>query len=174
MVNEPDIQLALDELKSQDPPNYRATAKKYKIGHTTLMRRHKGQTMSNQQAHSVYKKLLDDSQEEVLLQHINNLTDRGMPPTPKILANLVREMVKQPIGECWVRRFCKRYSSRLKSLYLRAIDQTRHVADNSAYFEHFYANVRLRSHLPCSITYHLKVGRKGGEIPYKATEYLQF
>lgn len=45
--------------------------------------------MSNQQAHSVYQKLLTNAQEDVLLQHINTLTSQGVPPTPQILENLV-------------------------------------------------------------------------------------
>lgn len=143
MVNEADIQAAINDLESQEPPNYRATAKKYNIDHTTLMRRHKRKTISNREARSIHQKLLTDAQEEVLLKHILDLSDRGIHATPQILENLIVEIVRHPIGQCWVRRFCERNKDRIKSIYLRGIDQTRKVADNSAYFEHFYSTVRV-------------------------------
>jgi hypothetical protein len=59
-----------------------------------------------------------------------------MPPTPQILENMIIKNVKQPIGKNWVARFCKRHETKI--IYLRAIDQVRKVADNSAYFEYFY------------------------------------
>ena len=141
MVNEKDIQKAISDLRSQKKPNYARTAEKYDVDRTTLMRRYKGQTTSNHEAHSIYQKLLTDAQEEVLLRHISDLSDRGMPPTPQILENLIVEIVRRPIGKCWVRRFCQNYKDRIKSVYLRGIDQTRSVADNSMYFEHFYSTV---------------------------------
>jgi len=143
MVNEKDIQLALDDLKSQEVVNFAATAKKYNLDRTTLMRRFKGKTTSNQDANSIHHKLLTDAQEEILLRHISDLSNRGMPPTPQILENLIVEIVRKPIGQCWVRRFCQRHKNEIKSVYLRGIDQTRKVSDNSAYFEHFYLGVRL-------------------------------
>jgi hypothetical protein len=142
MVNEAAIQLAINDLKSQDVINFTATAKKYRIDRTTLMRRYKGQTASHAEAHSTHLKLLTNAQEEVILKHISDLSERGMHPTPQILENLIVEIVRQPIGQCWVRRFCQRHRDKIKSTYLRGIDQTRKVADNSVYFEHFYSVVR--------------------------------
>ncbi|PVH90585.1 hypothetical protein DM02DRAFT_472763, partial [Periconia macrospinosa] len=114
----------------------------YNLDRTTLMRRFKGKTTLYQASRSVHQKLLTDAQEEVLLQHITDLSDRGMPPTPQILEKLIVEMVREPVGKCWVRRFCQRYENKIKSIYLRGIDQTRKVADNTAHFEHFYQVVR--------------------------------
>jgi hypothetical protein len=138
MVNEEAIQKALDDLESQEAPNFTAVAKTYEIDRTTLMRRYKGISRSHQEAHSESQSLLTIRQEAVLLKHINDLTDRGLPPTPQILRNLVFEVVKVQPGKNWVYRFCQRYQNKIKSLYLRGIDQRRHVADNSAYFKHFY------------------------------------
>lgn len=142
MVNEADIQKALDDLESQEVPNYSATAKKFKIDRRTLQRRHKGISKPKESAYSESHMLLTIEEEEVLVQHINNLSDRGLPPTPQILRNLVFEIAKKQPGKNWVAAFCKRHQDKIKSLYLRAIDQTRQVADNSAYFEHFYTTVR--------------------------------
>jgi hypothetical protein len=97
--------------------------------------------MSHQEAHSIYQKLLTDAQEKVILQRITTLTNRGIPPTPLILENLVVEFVKQPVGKNWVYRFCQRHGDRVDSKYLRNIDQTRQIADNSPHFGHFYETV---------------------------------
>jgi len=37
---EKDMEEALADLETQDEPNYSTTAKKHKVGRTTLMRRH--------------------------------------------------------------------------------------------------------------------------------------
>ena len=105
------------------------------------MRRYKRQTASQQESVSVYKKLLTTAQEETLITHINRLTDRGLPPTPKILENIAKELIKQQPGKKWVYRFCQRYEDCIKSRYLRAIDQQRQIADNSPYFQHFFNTV---------------------------------
>jgi hypothetical protein len=46
MVNEEDMKQALAEIESSKDPNYRAIAKKYKLTHTTLLRRAQGKTTS--------------------------------------------------------------------------------------------------------------------------------
>ena len=105
------------------------------------MRRHKGYTVSNGHAHSIHQKLLTNAQEEVLLDHISKLSARGLPPTPQILRNLVVEIVRHDVSERWVRRFCQRHNDRIDSVYLKVIDHSRKVADNSVYFEYFYNTV---------------------------------
>ena len=132
------IKEAIDDLKSQEQPNLTATAEKYKIDRTTLSRRFKGETVSYDEACSRTHKLLTNAQESVLIEHCRKLSDRGMHPTPQILRNLVVEIVKGPVGENWVNRFCQRYKDQLTSIYLRSIDQTRKIADNSKYFENYF------------------------------------
>ncbi|OXV05138.1 hypothetical protein Egran_07094 [Elaphomyces granulatus] len=114
MVSEADIKLALNDLKSHKSPNYTATANKYNVDRNTLSRRYKGICMSNHDEHSAYQNFLPDAQEEVILGYINDLSDRGMPPTPQILENIVIEIVKQPIGRNWITRFCQRYRNEIK------------------------------------------------------------
>ena len=118
MANNEAIELALADLNSQKRPNYKATAEKYLIERTTLARRHRGIAVSRKQSVSLHKKKLTDVQEQELLKHINKLSDRGLPPTPKIVENLVYEITKEPIGPNWVDRFCERYKEEIKSIYL--------------------------------------------------------
>ncbi len=145
MANNTAMEKALDALKSQEKPNFKKTAEEFGINRTTLMMRFKGQRTSREEAASTHHKLLTNAQETELLYHIDQLTIRGLPPTPQMLQNFVTEITHQPVGEAWVRRFRQRHSTRLDSMYLRAIDQTRKVADNSKHFAHFYRVVRANT-----------------------------
>ena len=110
MVSEEVIQKAIADLEAQEAPNYRETSRKYGIHHTTLLRRFKGITVLRKTAISLCgKRNLTDAQEEVLLKQINILADRGMPPTPQILRNMVQESLKADVGVHWATRFCQRH-----------------------------------------------------------------
>src|SRR2546423_860134 len=85
------IELALADLNQQDKPNLLGTARRYGLVESTLRRRWKGQSMSRQAASSEYKQRLTFAQEESLVQQINRLTDRGLPPTSRIVRNLAEE-----------------------------------------------------------------------------------
>ena len=91
------IDLALADLNAQLLPNIRATARKYQLVKSTLRRRWNSQTTSRQDTSSKYIQRLTNSQEEVLIEQINRLTDRGLPPTSKIVKNLAEEMLQGPI-----------------------------------------------------------------------------
>jgi hypothetical protein len=145
MANNAAMEQALDALKAQEKPNFKKTAEVFGVNRTTLMMRFKGQRVSREEYISTHRKLLTNAQEDELLYHIDQLTLRGLPPTPQMLKNFVEEITKQPVGERWIRRFRQRHANRIDSLYLRAIDQTRKVADNSKYFEHFYRVVRAHT-----------------------------
>jgi Tc5 transposase DNA-binding domain len=143
MDHEARIQAAITDLQSQERVNYSATAKRYNLERTTLAKRFQGKTVSNQEATSYARRQLTDTQEKTLIQYINKLSNRGIPPTPQIVKNLAVEIAGDKLGPNWVSRFCKRHQKDLKSVYLRTIDHKRKVADNSAYFQHFYEQVRL-------------------------------
>lgn len=112
------MEKAMEDLKSQEILNFSATAKKYSIDRMTLSRRFKGQTVSYEEARSRTHKVLTNAQEEVLIDHIRKLSDRGLHPTPHIIENLVVEFVRKPVGSRWVERFVKRHDNELKSSYL--------------------------------------------------------
>ncbi|EED14598.1 hypothetical protein TSTA_040770 [Talaromyces stipitatus ATCC 10500] len=73
MVNEADILKAISDQNHKKKPKYVRTARRYNHEPATLRRRYKGQTVSNQEATSIRRKLLTDAQEEVLLNHISAL-----------------------------------------------------------------------------------------------------
>jgi hypothetical protein len=116
------IELAIADLESQDEPNYSATARKHSINRITLYRRYNKMQSSVRTANSEHRQRLTFAQEEVLIGHINKLTDRGIPPTPRIVRNLAEEIIQDNVGKNWTTEFIRRYRPRLKSLYLRCID----------------------------------------------------
>ena len=73
---------AIADLETQDLPNIAATARKYKVDRSTLSRRFRDKTGSNQDATSYVRRQLTDIQEKTLIKYINKLSDRGLPPTP--------------------------------------------------------------------------------------------
>ena len=144
MVNEAAISAAIADLKTQAVRNYAATTKNFDIDRRTLQRRFEGKTVSKSEAHVDAQGLLDVAQEAALVERINELSKRGIPPTPKTVENLVFEITQEPPGEHWVSRFIKRHDNTLDSIYLDSIDYSRRVADNSRHFEHYCKLVRSK------------------------------
>jgi AraC-like DNA-binding protein len=132
---------AIEVLKSQETPKYAEVARQFNLSRHTLMRRFKGETLPRAEAVSIHLKALTTAQEHQLISHLNRLSDRGIPATVQITENIVSELVQRPVGHNWVYRFCQRYDHELKSVYLRAIDNSRQVADNSEHFEHYFTTV---------------------------------
>ena len=132
------IELALDDLHRQEKPNIMGTAKKHGLVESTLRRRYQGKHLSKAAAASEYRQNLTFVQEETLISHINRLTDRGLPPTSRMVRNFAEEMIGRPIGKNWTGDFVKRYQGRLTSIYLRNIDNQRMKAEYAPLFKQFY------------------------------------
>jgi hypothetical protein len=138
MVSEQDIEKAIDALNAQLIPNYSQVARDFGIERTTLMRRYKGICASRQEATSLYYKLLTDTQEEALIDQINKLTVRGLPPTLQIIKNLAEKIIGGNMNKNWTAGFVQRHSTRLKSLYLRNIDNLRMKSEYRPYIQFFF------------------------------------
>ena len=143
MTETEDMIKALAALELCDVPNYSAIAKEYRVRRTTLMRRHKGQTRPRADFLSESVQCLTNEQEEVLIKHINRMTERGMPPTSQIVKNLAEEIIGKPVGKNWTGQFVHRYNDRLKSLYLRNIDKQRVKSEYGPLYEHFFQLVEF-------------------------------
>ena len=143
MVNEAAISAAIADLKTQPTPNYGATAKKYNISRDTLRRRYKGETTSRSEAHLEAQGLLSNAHENALVECINILSARGIPPTPAVVKNLVIELIGAPVGEHWVSRFVERHKNQLYSVYLDSINYSWRVADNSRHFNYYFMLVSV-------------------------------
>jgi hypothetical protein len=82
MDHEARMQAAITELESQTRKNYTSTAKKWDLERTTLRKRFRGETGPNRDATSYARRQLTDAQENILIKHINKLSDRGLLLTP--------------------------------------------------------------------------------------------
>ena len=138
MVNEEDMKAALAEIELSKDPNYREIARRFNLTHTTLLRRAKGMTRSRAEFQSEINQNLNDVQERILIKQINRLTDRGIPPTSRMVKNFAEEMIGREVGKNWVSDFCKRHSSELKSLYLRNIENLRVKGEFGPIYKLFY------------------------------------
>ena len=118
---------AIADLESQKAPNVKATAEKYDVNQKTLENRWKGKSISMEECISAHRQCLTKSQEQALVQLINELTDRRMPPTTAVVKNLAEEILAEEIRGCavgknWTASFVRRHNHKLKSLYLNCID----------------------------------------------------
>ena len=111
------IEAALKSLESLNPgetPNYTAVAKKYKVHRSTLSRRHRGLTRSRAEK-TENKRLLTLTQEKELVEYIDRLCARGLPPLRQIIRNFATEIAGREAGKCWPERFLERYNIDLVS-----------------------------------------------------------
>jgi Tc5 transposase DNA-binding domain len=104
-TNEAQLELALSDLANQSIPNFSGTAKKYQVDRTTLRRRFNSTQRSFRAAHEDAHQSLSTAQEEVLISHINRLTNRSLPPTSQTVKEMAEELYNGPIGKNWVRQF---------------------------------------------------------------------
>jgi hypothetical protein len=135
------MELAVAYSKTLNQPNYTHISNYYNINRSTLSKRHRRKATSRKQAASDTKQCLTIEQEEALIDQINKLTQRSMPPTSRIVRNLAEEIIGRSVGKNWTALFVKRHQDRLESRYLRCIDNLRVKADNVAMFEYFYTLV---------------------------------
>jgi AraC-like DNA-binding protein len=132
------IALAIEDLANQAVPNLKATAARFQLVRTTLMRRFKRMTQSQRVARSESQQCLSLAQEEALVSYITSLTERSMPPTSQIVHNLAEEIRGRPVNKNWVAGFTRRYQDRILGVHLRTIDNKRVKADNPLGLEAFY------------------------------------
>ena len=125
-------------LDLQETRNYTEVAKEFKLKQTTLSKWYKGQTVSRKVFLSESRQCLTIAQEEALIEQINKLTDRHIPPTSQMVKNFAEEMIGREVGKNWTQGFIRRHNSRLKSIYLRNMDHCRTKAEYVPIFQHFY------------------------------------
>src|SRR4051812_14299518 len=105
------IEAALESLKSLklgESPNYTVIAKKYGCDRSTLSRRHRGVTRPRAEK-CENQRLLNTTQEKELVQYIDSLCARGLPPSRQMIRNFATEIGGRQAGKTWVERFIKRH-----------------------------------------------------------------
>lgn len=132
------IDKAVAAIRSGECANQSDAGRKYGVHPTSIGKRLAGKTRSKFNYLSESCQCLTNTQEKRLIQYINKLSDRGMPPTSQIVKNLAEEIRKRPVGKNWVAQFVKRKGNELHSMYLRNIDNIRVAAEYKPVFNLFY------------------------------------
>jgi hypothetical protein len=131
---------ALEDLKSQEHPNYTYTAQKYGVERTKLSRRHRG-IIGSKEDSTEQKRLLSKQQQKNLVQYINTLSERGLPPTNAMVRNFAKDICGKQPGQNWVLRFVSNFKTTLKSDYLEGLDLCRRNADSTVQFTRYFERV---------------------------------
>jgi hypothetical protein len=84
------------------------------------------------------EQLLSFQQEADLVEYINKLTEKGLPPTTAMVRNFAEQMAGKRPGNSWSQRFCKRHEDELSKGYLNTIDSQRKGADMRASYEYYF------------------------------------
>ena len=122
MANTQHILKAIADLESQEISNVKATTKKHNIKRKTLENHQKSRLTSIEESISIYYQYLTNSQERALIQLINKLTNYRMSLTTIIIKNLIKEIREYTIEKNQIVSFVYRYKNKLKSLYLKSIN----------------------------------------------------
>jgi len=129
-INIKPIDEALASICGQKDVNYTAVADKFGCNRSTLSRRHRGITTSRKNIIAIYHSLLSKAQQSELVNYINKLSNKGIPPTILVVRSLTMDICKTRPGKCWTWRFVKAHSDRLDYSFLRSINLARRKADS--------------------------------------------
>jgi hypothetical protein len=132
------IDKALNDLASQDKPNYAATADKYGVHRSTLSRRHRKITTSREIATANFKSLLTPQQEKELVEYINKLSVFGLPPVISMVRNFAYDICKKMPGKNWPTRFIEKHRAILDSGFLKGFDLSRKKADSPEAYRRYF------------------------------------
>ena len=131
------IQEAIAEIESResgDEFSYSQIVKKYGVNRVTLARRHKGET----EAYGIRKRSLHPQHEIELVQYIETLTERRIPPTRAMIQSFASSLAGTEVSEVWVTRFINRHPNHLISRYSKGMSKLRHQADSGAKYSLYF------------------------------------
>jgi hypothetical protein len=131
------IEKAIEDLKLQDPPLFRPTARKYRVHHETLQCHFKGIQLSLAEYYKT-RQLLSIEQEKVLVNQINMLSERRILPTNTIVKSLAFEICKKQPGKNWAYEFIQRHNNKIASVMLEGFDLSRKKADNYTSIKQYF------------------------------------
>jgi hypothetical protein len=129
---------AIESLGTEESINYAEIARNYGVERCTLSRRHRARTQSRADE-GINRRKLNNQQEKELVNYIEMLTRRGLPPTRVMIKNFAACVAQTSVSMAWVDRFVKRNSSQLVSHWTAGIDSNRHKADSEAKYRLYFS-----------------------------------
>ncbi|KAH7548763.1 hypothetical protein BM1_10929 [Bipolaris maydis] len=119
---------AIDALKPNEKLVYSQIAKKYGVDPGTLSRRHR----------------VHPQHEAELIDYIDRLTKRGLPPTRSIIRNIASQLAQKQLGYHWVDRFVYRNSHLIILKRTTPIDCSRRQADSEKKYQLYFELLRQK------------------------------
>jgi hypothetical protein len=123
---------------------YQKYADKYGVNRSTLSRRHRRVTRSNQD-HAASRQALNTTEESELVEYIKKLTEQGLPPTREMIRNFTEAVHPRRLSEAWVTRFLHRHQLDLTARWQKGLDRQRHQADSipkyTSYFDLLHGKI---------------------------------
>jgi transposase-like protein len=138
------IQAAIEAYEAQGPEGrytVQEVANQHGVWRSTMQRRMAGRTASRTE-YIMNSHKLSPQQEDELVEYLESLTARRLPPTRAMIQNFASEVAHERVSERWASRFLIRQRSHLTYRWSDAMDRERHQADSGqrykAFFEELY------------------------------------
>ena len=134
------LEEAVTERRAADtdkPIPYTHLAEKHGVVRSTLTRREQGLSVSREQK-AIAQRLLTPTQEGELVEYIEGLTERHLPPTRTMIKNFASEIAGKEPSDSWVTDFLHRNRDHLISQWATAMDSDRHTADSWEKYKQYF------------------------------------
>jgi hypothetical protein len=138
-----DALAAIKALKPGEKLVYQKIADQHKVDRSTLSRQHKRVQAPRAVKDSSQQKLTPQ-QEAELVQYIEELTARRIPPTREMIRNFASAVAQEPVSESWVTRFINRHAIHLISQYSTGMDANRHNADSFVKYKLYFDSLQAK------------------------------
>lgn len=135
---------AIESLSIGTSFSYTEVARQYNVDRSTLSRRHRKVTRSMNEKYDEHR-LLNHIQEAELVQYINKLCARGLPPSKEMIRSFGLEIAGRPAGKNWADRFIERYNNELISRWTTGIDANRRKADSAFKYSLYFKLLRKKN-----------------------------
>ncbi|KAF1837645.1 hypothetical protein BDW02DRAFT_490954 [Decorospora gaudefroyi] len=140
---------AIAAIEAREPGesfSYREVAKRFGVDRTTLSRRYQGNSQPHIEAMQEHH-IVDPHYEKELVQYIESLTARGLPPSKSMIKNFASTVSKWEVLDRWVDRFLDRNNPNLTIRYTVGIDRDRQQANTKEayrlYFDILNSKIKL-------------------------------
>jgi len=128
---------AINSLQPGEHFTYTEIAEKFGVLRSTLSRRHR-RVSHRREVTDQNRRNLHKHQEGELLQYIQRLTERGLPPTRQMMRNFASNIAKKDVSMSWVDRFVRNNKDSLISCWSTGLDTNRHNADSEAKYKLYF------------------------------------
>jgi len=145
------LQSALADLNLQEHPNISEAARRHGVERSKLSRHWRGVQVSMEEYHES-RTYMTNEQAQSLVNYINLLTNRGIPPTPPMVKRFVKDITGIDVGKNYINEFWRKFDDQLLGGYIAPIDLKRKKADNAflygLYFEILRQKIKQYGVLP--------------------------